>query len=139
MQGAARTRTLLVVDDEPAITRSLVLLFKRRGYRVLVASGGHAALEILEHTRVDCLVLDYRLPDLRGDALYTIIVARQPHLARRIVFLTGDITTEVRDSLERTGCYVIGKPFELVELVTRVDDLLARDDEGAEGAQGAVG
>jgi CheY-like chemotaxis protein len=116
---------LLVVDDEPAITRSLSLLFTRRGYRVIVAPGGNAALQIMAETHVDCVVLDYRLPDIRGDALYAYMAARQPDLSGRAVFLTGDIVPDVREALERTGCHVVSKPFELAHLVAVVDEVLS--------------
>jgi CheY-like chemotaxis protein len=120
---------LLVVDDEPAIGRSLSLLFTRRGHRVIVAPGGNAALEVVAQTHVDCVVLDYRLPDIRGDALYAYMAARQPHLSGRAVFLTGDIVPDVRDALERTGCRVVSKPFELADLVAIVDEVLGTGDK----------
>jgi CheY-like chemotaxis protein len=140
MQGEGHTHTVLVVDDEPAIARSLALLFKRRGHSVLTASSGNGALEVLDQASVDCLVLDYRLPDLRGDALYQYVIARFPRLHGRAVFLTGDITLEVRQSLEHTGCRVVAKPFELNDLMSVVDEVLARDDgsAGAAEARGAA-
>jgi DNA-binding response OmpR family regulator len=119
---------MLVVDDEPAIARSLSLLFTRRGHRVLVAQGGNAALDLMAQTEFDCVVLDYRLPDIRGDALYAYMVARQPNLRGRVIFLTGDIVPDVRDLLDRTGCRVVTKPFELAELVAIVDEVLAEPD-----------
>jgi DNA-binding response OmpR family regulator len=119
---------MLVVDDEPAIARSLSLLFTRRGHRVLVAHGGNAALDLMAQTEFDCVVLDYRLPDIRGDALYAYMVARQPNLRGRVIFLTGDIVPDVRDLLDRTGCRVVTKPFELAELVAIVDEVLAEPD-----------
>lgn len=125
---------LLVVDDEPAIGRSLSLLFTRRGHRVIVAPGGNAALEVMAQTHVDCVVLDYRLPDIRGDALYAYMAARQPHLSGKAVFLTGDIVPDVRDALERTGCQVVSKPFELAHLVAIVEGLLATGATGQHSA-----
>jgi DNA-binding response OmpR family regulator len=122
---------MLVVDDEPAIARSLSLLFTRRGHRVAVAQGGNAALDLMAQTHFECVVLDYRLPDIRGDALYAYMVARQPHLSRRVIFLTGDIVPDVRDVLDRTGCRVVTKPFELAELVALVDEVLATSDQQA--------
>ena len=125
---------LLVVDDEPAICRSLSLLFTRRGHRVIVAPGGNAALEVMAQTHVDCVVLDYRLPDIRGDALYAYMAARQPDLSGRAVFLTGDIVPDVRDALERTGCQVVAKPFELAHLVEIVEGVLGTGATGQHSA-----
>jgi len=71
------------------------------------------------------VVLDYRLPDIRGDALYAYMAAKQPDLSGKAVFLTGDIVPDVRDALERTGCPVVAKPFELNHLVAIVDEVLA--------------
>jgi CheY-like chemotaxis protein len=60
--------------------------------------------------------MDFHMPDIRGDALYARAIAIQPHLARRTVFLTGDVSDFVRDALTSTGSAVVSKPFEIAEL-----------------------
>lgn len=122
---ASEARTLLVVDDEPVIARGLAALLSRRGFKVLTAMSGSAAREILSHQHVDGLLIDYRVADLRGDVLLAGAVAIQPHLRTRAVFLTGDISDTARDVLAETGCPVVMKPFDTVELVRVLNDVIA--------------
>lgn len=121
---AAEPRTLLVVDDEPVIARGLAALLSRRGFKVLTAMSGSAAREILSHQHVDGLLIDYRVADLRGDVLLAGAVAIQPHLRTHTVFLTGDISDTAREVLAETGCPVVMKPFDTVELVRVLNDVI---------------
>lgn len=121
---ATEPRTLLVVDDEPVIARGLAALLSRRGFKVLTAMSGSAAREILSHQHVDGLLIDYRVADLRGDVLLAGAVAIQPHLRTHTVFLTGDISDTAREVLAETGCPVVMKPFDTVELVRVLNDVI---------------
>ena len=121
---APEPRTLLIVDDEPVIARGLAALLSRRGFKVLTAMSGSAAREILSHQHVDGMLIDYRVADLRGDVLLASAVAIQPHLRNHTVFLTGDISETARDVLAETGCPVVMKPFDTVELVRVLNDVI---------------
>src|SRR3984885_11359677 len=73
--GAPAQRTVLVVDDEKNIRRTLQLVLEGEGYRVLGAENASQALEILASpdTPVDLAILDVKLPDMSGlDALAKI-------------------------------------------------------------------
>jgi DNA-binding NtrC family response regulator len=125
---------ILVVDDEEAIGRALQILLTRAGYVVDVVRSGAAATAVLTDHRVDALVLDYRIPDVRGDVLYLKAIALQPHLAGRAVFMTGDITHRVHDALDEFGCPRLEKPFEVPAMLDAVrratGDLAERDAAG---------
>jgi two-component system alkaline phosphatase synthesis response regulator PhoP len=115
-------RRVLIVDDEDAICNALTVLFRRAGYTVLTARSAQVAKDLLGTAVVDCLVIDYRIPDLRGDVLFAYAVAVQPHLEGHAVFLTGDVTDRTRDAIADTGCPLLLKPFEnsqLLGLVSR--------------------
>jgi DNA-binding NtrC family response regulator len=118
-------RRVLIVDDEDAICHALTVLFRRAGYAVVTARSAQVAKDVLATTVVDCLVIDYRIPDLRGDVLFTYAVTVQPHLEGHAVFLTGDVTDRTRDAIADTGCPLLLKPFEnaqLLGLVSRFFD-----------------
>jgi DNA-binding NtrC family response regulator len=117
--------SVLVVDDEDVICRALDALLRRAGYDVITARSGTAAKDILASRTVDCLVLDYRIPDLRGDVIFAYAVAHQPHLARATVFVTGDITDSAREVIEDTGCPMVVKPFDSAVFLERVAEQLA--------------
>jgi CheY-like chemotaxis protein len=108
--------SVLIVDDQPAVARPIAQLLRRRGFDAVVADSGAAAIVELNHQRFDGLLMDFHMPDIRGDALYAMAIAIQPHLARRTVFLTGDVNDTVHDALTSTGSAVVSKPFEIAEL-----------------------
>jgi FixJ family two-component response regulator len=63
---AARTRTLLLVDDEENVIASLKRLFRREGYRLLVALSAAEGLQRLAESNVDVIVSDQRMPGMTG-------------------------------------------------------------------------
>lgn len=120
---------MLLVDDEPAILKGLAALLRGRGYLVVTAQNGNAAVRVAADNYVDLAVLDYHIPDWRGDVMLAAIAAHQPHLARRSVFITGDIGDSVQDIIKHTGCPLLIKPFDFEELEWQLLWLLY----GAEG------
>jgi two-component system NtrC family sensor kinase len=120
---SARALRVLVVDDEDVLCRALTQMLTRAGYAVETARTGAAAEDALATRTVDFLVLDYRMPDTRGDLLYAIALARQPHLRGRAIFLTGDITHEAEATIAETGCQLVRKPFDnndLLDAIARI-------------------
>ena len=57
---------ILIVDDEPAILATMAPMLRSRGYEVTTAMSGAAALEAVERTNPDLMILDLGLPDLSG-------------------------------------------------------------------------
>ena len=117
---------ILVVDDEPSIGRALTIALTRAGYEVRAVEAGEVALALLRAEPFDCLVVDYRMPDLRGDALFELAAAHQPGLRTRTVFTTGDVTARAHEMLAACGCPVLQKPFDLAELLAVVGRLSRR-------------
>ena len=66
---ASAKATLLVVDDEPAVRRVLVMRLQLAGYRVVCAEDGEEALEVFNRESPDLVVLDVMLPKLDGFAV----------------------------------------------------------------------
>lgn len=106
---------VLVVDDDPAVLRVIALLLKRAGYEVTTASGGTEATQRLDEP-FDALVLDLRIPGMRGDALYYLASTRQPWLTGRTLFITGDISEQAELIVAQTGCALLPKPFTFEQL-----------------------
>ena len=118
------TPAVLIVDDEPAIRAALRRYFQRRGWRVDEAADGRAALGILRGAQpeYDVVLCDLCIPALSGAEPYDWLAAESPHLARRLVFSTGDITgPDAVALLARTGQPVLEKPFDL-DLVGQLAD-----------------
>ena len=111
---------VLVVDDEPAICKALTMALGRAGFDALAAQTGESALAILRSERVDVLVLDLRIPDTRGDVIFELAAAIQPHLRTQTLFLTGDISERALRLIAACKCPSLRKPFELRELTDAV-------------------
>lgn len=108
---------VLLVDDEPAICKALALALTRAGFRVSTALSGETAMSIVRGEHVDVLVVDLRIPDMRGDALFELAAAIQPQLRSRTLFTTGDITERAQELIEACRCPLLRKPFDLKDLI----------------------
>ncbi|HUF28106.1 MAG TPA: PAS domain S-box protein [Gemmatimonadaceae bacterium] len=117
--SSARGRSVLVVDDEPAIRLAIATYLAQSGHNVDAVGSGGEALRRLGQRRYDAIVLDLRMPDMSGDAIYAELEARDPEQAARIVFLTGDVQSEsARTFVRATGRPCLSKPFMLDELAS---------------------
>jgi DNA-binding NtrC family response regulator len=114
---ATQLTHVLLVDDEPAICKALSLALTRAGFRVSTALSGESAAAIVKGEHVDVLVVDLRIPDMRGDAFFELASAIQPHLRTRTLFTTGDITERAQELIEACRCPLLRKPFDLKDLI----------------------
>jgi DNA-binding response OmpR family regulator len=115
---------VLIVDDEPAICSALTQVLRRAGFDPIAAHGTPEAESVLSDS-IDAMLLDLRLPHMRGDVFYYLASARCPKLRRHTLFITGDISPDGERLINQTGCGVLWKPFQNVMLVDAVRDLLA--------------
>ncbi|HUR25902.1 MAG TPA: response regulator [Candidatus Thermoplasmatota archaeon] len=101
-------RTLLLVDDEPDILRSIGPLLERGipGLEVIPASSGREGLAILDRGAVDLIVSDFRMPGMDGLEFLEQCGLRHPRIPRAI--LTAFLTQELR---ERAGSGVASDSF----------------------------
>jgi two-component system NtrC family sensor kinase len=101
---------LLFVDDEPALRNGMEVFGAMRGFSVVVASDGAAALEAARTGGVDAVVCDLRMPGMDGYAFHEQLRLERPGLAARTVFITGDVVAfHSRSSVSRQP--VLSKPF----------------------------
>jgi DNA-binding response OmpR family regulator len=117
---------VLVVDDEPTICRALTIALSRAGYEVVAVESGEQAHTLLRNEHFDFLVLDLRIPDLRGDVLFELAASIQPHLRYRTLFTTGDTSERALELIAACGCKALHKPFELQELTAELAKLAPR-------------
>jgi signal transduction histidine kinase/DNA-binding response OmpR family regulator len=118
---------LLVVDDEPGICEVLRLTLEELGHTVDLAGNGLEALRKIETQQYDLILSDLNMPELDGEALYAKIVERDRRLARRIVFVTGDILNEkARNFLSGLPNHRIQKPFAVSSIETLIGNILSQ-------------
>jgi PAS domain S-box-containing protein len=115
LAGEGADRTILVVDDEAPIRRLLGRLLARRGFEVHEAETGAEALEHASARRYGLVICDVRMPGIGGLELYRQLVAKDPELGRRFVFITGD-TGSLGHRDETADASVLAKPFTAADL-----------------------
>jgi two-component system, NtrC family, sensor kinase len=104
---------ILVVDDEMSVRVALQRYLASRGHEVEATASGLDAVSRLAQSPYDAVIVDMRMPDLSGERLYKELHARDPELARRVIFTTGDLVSDpMRRFLDSTGRPCILKPFE---------------------------
>ncbi len=114
---------ILIVDDEPSITKVLGSLVARLGYRVRVSGNPQDAMNVLDDG-VDAMLVDLRLPSMRGDAFFYLATARHPHLTDRTILMTGDISEQAETLVMATGCPLLLKPFDTRVLYTMLERMV---------------
>jgi two-component system KDP operon response regulator KdpE len=117
---------ILVVDDEPNILSTLGPLLRARGYDVLTAMSGRAAVQTAEREAPDLIVLDLGLPDIDGVEVCRVL---RETLKTPIVVLSarGAEDDKVR-ALDIGADDYVTKPFGAEELLARVRAALRRSD-----------
>ena len=114
--------TILVVDDEQLIRRSIATRLSVAGYNVLEAENGQAALKQAA-AGVDLAVLDYRLPDLDGLSVLKELRQLDPDVL--VILLTAYSSVETAVDAMKLGAYhFMNKPFDLEALAALIDQAL---------------
>ena len=123
--AAGSGAAVLVIEDEPALAAAVAEALRDAGYRVECAADGEEALERLAGAVFDLVICDLKMPRLDGPSFYRVLSERRPALARRVIFVTGDVAgTDTERFLTETGCRWLPKPFRLNDLLRVVQDAL---------------
>ena len=117
---------VLVVEDEPALAVAVAEALTDAGFTVDRAGDGEEGLTRLTDARYDLIVCDLKMPRIDGMQFYRAMAAATPVLARRVIFVTGDVAgTDAERFLEETGCRWLSKPFRLGDLLRAARDTLS--------------
>lgn len=113
--------TILVVDDNPVITKLLEELLSRAAYQVKAVACGDDALESLKILKVDLILLDVDMPGESGFAVCRIIKTNPQTKDIPVIFVTSRAAREdIVNGFEAGGQDYIVKPFTRAELLARV-------------------
>ncbi len=123
---AVKGARVLVVEDEAPLAAAVMEALVDAGLVVEHAHDGEEALARVRAEPFDLVVCDLRMPKVDGRAFYRAIATEARPLARRVIFVTGDVAgTDAERFLEASGCRWLAKPFRLGELLRAVRDTLA--------------
>jgi DNA-binding response OmpR family regulator len=121
-EESATEGTILVVDDDPAIRTLLRTILGRRGYRVLEAGDGAAAIAQVERSLPDLVIMDWEMPTLNGRDAAAALKANPRTFGVPIVMLTSRSQIDDKvDALEIGVQDFVTKPFDLREFVARIE------------------
>lgn len=115
---------ILIVDDDPHISKLVGHFLSREGFRILVAADGLEALHILETEKADLVILDIMMPGMDG---WDLCRELREHYDLPLLMLTaiGESEQKVKGFDLGTDDYLV-KPFDPPELIARVKALLKR-------------
>jgi PAS domain S-box-containing protein len=121
-----RGSRILLVEDERALATAVAEALTDAGLKVDHAGDGEEAFARVRQANYDAVICDLKMPRVDGMMLYRAIAAATPTLARRVIFVTGDVAgTEAERFLEESGCRWLAKPFRLADLLLALRDVLA--------------
>ena len=121
-----REASVLLVEDERALALAVSEALIDAGLQVDHVGDGEEALARVRQSSYDLVICDLKMPRIDGMALYRAIAAASPVLARRVIFVTGDVAgVDAERFLEESGCRWLAKPFRLGDLLRSVREALA--------------
>jgi class 3 adenylate cyclase len=115
--------TVLVVDDQPANLRLLDAVLSPRGYRVITAGSGEAALAVLNDSAIDLVLLDIVMPGPDGHEICRRIRMNDKTAFLPVVMITASGDQEKLQALMSGADDFVTKPFNQAELLARVASL----------------
>ena len=119
-------RTILIVDDQPEVLRIYARGLEVSGYRVHTAETVEAAMQLVDATPPDAVLVDLRMPYVNGmGMLYRL---RKTHPRMPVAIITGmqNLDTEALQEIAMLDAAIHYKPMSIVQVVQIVEDLLTR-------------
>ena len=119
--------TVLVVEDDPVILRLLEVNFELEGFTVLLAHDGAEGIEVARANQPDVIISDIMMPKTSGLELVETLKADPDTKGIPIILLSAKAqTSDLKTGLEAGADDYVTKPFEPLDLVERVNELLSR-------------
>jgi len=119
--------TVLVVEDDPVILRLLEVNFELEGFDVILAHDGAEGVDMARASKPDVIVSDIMMPKISGLELVATLKADDATSAIPIILLSAKAqTSDLKLGIDSGADDYVTKPFEPLDLVARVNALLAR-------------
>lgn len=132
-------KSVLIVDDEVLLARTLANALRDAGWEAVTADSAEAAaVRLFPHHRYDVVVLDHRLPGESGVSLLERMRAERD--ATPAILMTAYETASMRSrALELSVAGFFRKPFDLGELLERLEQIVTGNDARAATPGGRLG
>jgi signal transduction histidine kinase len=121
--SAARTPTVLIVEDEALVRMVAAETIRDEGFNVIDVGHGGDALDILKAgAEIDLLITDIKLPGVNGYQLAEVGIVRRPRM--KVILVTGFAQDPVPDKLASAGAKIFYKPYDLDALASCAKQML---------------
>ena len=127
-----RAKNILLVDDDDLILKLLRKVLESWEANIEVSLNGRDALSKLASRNFDLMICDIMMPEMSGQELFKHIQENALLPPQRIIFLTGDKRSPIKDFLDTSGCYYLFKPIQFMEFSTHVQAVLSGESGGGE-------
>ncbi len=120
-------KKILIVDDEPNIVMTLEYTFKKNNFEVFIARDGLEALDILEKSSPDIIILDVMMPNVDGFETLKKIKLNSKLQHCKVIFLSAkNRPSDIEKGLEIGADLYLIKPFAVKKVVEEVQLLLSK-------------
>ena len=114
--------SILIVDDDPDIAINMADVLADLGYRTDIANDGQSAMRLVENNSYKIALLDFKMPDIDGAALYEEIKKRQPALVA--IMVTAYAGSDGVERAKSAGTWqVLRKPIDLERLLRLIQEV----------------
>jgi CheY-like chemotaxis protein len=122
---------VLILDDEPVIRELLRRALNSAGMEPHPFQDGAQALDGVQQMLFDVMLIDHRMAGMSGTDFYKLAVETRPELARRAIFMSGDVLNlELSGFAVERGIRLVAKPFETSQVVAAVREALRESGQG---------
>jgi DNA-binding response OmpR family regulator len=124
-ENEPRAPRVLVADDEDAIRTLIAKVLRRAGFDPVEARDGRHAIEELDGSGFDAVILDLMMPRVDGFGVIDHLIESHPRMMEKTIVMTAFPKTAARERLHHL-CSIVSKPFDVDELITLVRDCANR-------------
>ena len=126
MEHTTSKKRILIVEDDPAVTKAFSSLLARNGYEVMTASAAMPAFFRVIQNRPDLILADLRMPMMNGLEMIGQFKIHEDTRDIPVVVVTGSTSEESRAAAFKAGCAgFLTKPIEAVEFLAQIKKFLS--------------
>ena len=114
------TKKIMIVDDDPAITKYLDIVFKDNGYETCIAKDGKDAFDVYKKQSPDLITLDLEMPEEWGPRFFRKI-SKIKGFDTPVIVISG--LTGIKYSIPKAAAS-FGKPFDPKEVLAKIEEIL---------------
>lgn len=120
-KGTQRKPKILIVDDDAAMLASLRMLLKANGHIAEPAQGGEKAIESLQASSYDLMLLDLQMPGIGGHEVLRYL--KEQKIDTKVIVVSGETSfSAVKDALTEGAYDFVRKPYDAGELLTTINN-----------------